>query len=353
MPRLTTVLLAAALTPPASLLLSAQVPRLLERVEVSRVVVDVHVLAGDGRPLRGLSAADLRLTVDGQPVPIESVRWITGAAAPSIDPHDGRMRAPAAPAGDDRPQARRVVLLVQQDFDASRMEGLLAMRRRAEALLGSLGPDNAVAVASFQSHLELWTDFTTDREALGAILGRAVLASGRPPDEAGPAPSGSLRAVFDRAAGRRAATMEQALLVLARALDGVPGPKALVLLGHGFGRIVSPAAWGALMVGFDDEYDRARRILSRARVTVYCLDLTQADAHTLEAGLVRIAEDTGGFYARTHVFPDRAFASLGEALTGHYEVTFETPRLPWGEHRIRIDLVGRQGVVRARRFYVG
>ena len=43
---------------------------------------------------------------------------------------------------------------------------------------------------------------------------------------------------FDAAAGRRAASMEQALLVTARALDCVPGAKSLVVFGHGFGRIL-------------------------------------------------------------------------------------------------------------------
>lgn len=352
MPRLSAFFLLAALLPPSAVRLSAQVPRLLDRVEVTRVVVDVHVLAADGRPLRGLGPADLRLTVDGMPVPIESVRWTTEAAALRSDHAAGE--SPAAPAAsDDAPRGRRIVMLFQKDFEASRMEGLLAMRQRAEAFVESLGPDDRVAIASFHSHLELWTDFTTDRAALMAILRHSILFASRPPAAAAPPPPGSLLPAFDRAAGRRAATMEQALLVLARALDTVPGSKALVLFGHGFGRIVTPAGWGTLMVGFDDEYATARQLLARARATVYCFDLTRADAHTLEVGLIRIAEDTGGFYARTHEFPGQAMTRLAEALAGHYEVTFEPPRLTWGEHRIRIELVGRPGAVLARRSYVG
>jgi hypothetical protein len=94
-------------------------------------------------------------------------------------------------------------------------------------------------------------------------------------------------------------------------------------------------------------------VLARARVTVYCLDLTRADSHTLEAGLIRVAEDTGGFYLRTHEFPAQAMSRLGLALGGHYEVSVDTPDLPRGEHVIRVELIGRKGVVLARRTYVG
>jgi hypothetical protein len=146
--------------------------------------------------------------------------------------------------------------------------------------------------------------------------------------------------------------MEQALLVLARSLDLVPGPKTMVLLGHGFGRIVGgdPARPS---VGFDPEYAEARRLLARARTTVYCLDLTRADAHTLETGLMSVAEDTGGFYLRTHQFPGQAVTRLAAALGGHYEVSFEKPDLPRGEHAIRVDVPGRKARVFARRTYVG
>jgi hypothetical protein len=143
------------------------------------------------------------------------------------------------------------------------------------------------------------------------------------------------------------------LLVIGRALDGLPGAKGMVLLGHGFGRIVGGGGPGWPLVGFDPEYSEARRLLARARTTVYCLDLTRADAHTLETGLVAVAEDTGGFYVRTHQFPGQAMSRLAQALGGHYEVSFEKPDLPRGEHVIRVELVGRKGVVLARRSYVG
>ena len=49
---------------------------------------------------------------------------------------------------------------------------------------------------------------------------------------------------------------------------------------------------------------------------VFCLDVTDADSHTLEAGLKVTAADTGGFFVRTHLFPGQAMRRLSGALAG-------------------------------------
>jgi hypothetical protein len=245
-----------------------------------------------------------------------------------------------------------VLLFFQKDLDASRIEGLMIMLRQAEALLAGLGPDDRVAVASFEHHLELWSDFTADRAAVRAILTRSVLFAGRAGELVNGDPTLLARA-FDREAGRRAYSMEQALAVLGDALERLPGPKAVVLIGHGFGRMIGGGGLSTARVGYEPEYAEARRLLSRARATVYCLDVTRAESHTLETGLMSVAEDTGGFFVRTNWFPAQAVSRLGEALAGHYELSFEKPDLPRGEHVIRVELVGRKGVAFARRTYVG
>ena len=328
----------------------AQVPQVVERVEVSRVVVDVYALGDDGRPLMGLGAGDFRVSVDGKPVTITSVRWTTGSVAPGEGAPPLPDDDPAAGAPRGRP-GRLVLLMFQKDLERSRIEGLMPMLRRAEGLVEGLGPHDRVAVASFEHHLELWSDFTTDRATVRAILTRSILFAGRSGESVSGEPP-LLSRSFDRDAGRRAGSMEQALVVVGRALDAIPGPKSVVLFGHGFGRIIGGSLPSAF-VGFDAEYAEARRLLTRARATVYCLDVTRADSHTLETGLMSVAEDTGGFYLRTNWFPGQAVSRLSEALGGRYELSFAKPELPRGEHAIRVELVGRKGVVFARRTYVG
>ena len=169
---------------------------------MSRVVVDLHVLADDGRPVKGLTAADLRVSVDGKPVKIESLRWTAGAVAlrETVSPLPASDLAVGASAD---PPGRLVMLFFQKDLEPSRVEGLMLMLRQAEALVAGLGPDDRVAVASFEHHLELWSDFTTDRAAVRAILTRSILFAGR----AGELVTGDppfLARTFDREAGRRA-----------------------------------------------------------------------------------------------------------------------------------------------------
>jgi hypothetical protein len=54
------------------------------------------------------------------------------------------------------------------------------------------------------------------------------------------------------------------------------------------------------------EYDEARESIARARMTVFVLDVTQANYHSLETGLETIAEDTGGTYETSSGSPAAA-----------------------------------------------
>ena len=94
---------------------------------------------------------------------------------------------------------------------------------------------------------------------------------------------------------------------------------------------------------FEDAYGEARRALQAARASVFCLDVTDADSHTLEAGLQMTAEDTGGFFARTHLFTEQAMQRLAGALAGHY-VLFVEATAPSDKrwHAIEVELVGRR-----------
>lgn len=320
------------------------VPQVTERVDVSRVVVDTHVLAADGNPVLGLQASDFRVFVDGRPVTIDQVRWTTT----SVASRELRAEAGAITRLDESrlglPSGRQIVLMIQRDLEPSRFQGLVTMLRRTGAFIDGLQEDDRVAVVSFQSHLDVWTDYTTNRALLRQLVDRRLLTESPPATvPAGEGPSLSL--YFDRDAGRRASSMEQALLVLARALDNLPGEKSVVLFGFGFGRILGSH------VTFDAEYAEAGRLFMKARASVFCLDVTDAASHTLEAGLMQVAADTGGFFARTNDFPGLAITRLGLALTGRYELAFVKPDLPRGEHTIRIELVGRAGTVLARRAY--
>jgi VWFA-related protein len=337
---MTTAVILAALAAAAPV---AQDPRFRDRVDVERVMLDARVLDGHGEPRRGLTPADFRLEVDGKPVPVESAFWVDASTpyAEGLPPEEAAVLGarPAAP-------GRLIVFFFQKDLHPSRTPGLMRMIREASRMLDTLHESDRVAVVSFDSHLKLWLDFTEDRETARRGIEHSILFEDRPPAiDDGPFPS--LAATFDPSAARRAATTETGLLVLARALEALPGAKSMVLFGWGMGRF-SPG----LGVRMEADYDQAAAALLASRTTVFSLDVTNADAHTLEAGLKKVARDTGGFYARTHDFPTSAMNRLKRALAGHYVLVFERPDVPRGSHRVQVDLVGLSGEVLARPVFV-
>jgi VWFA-related protein len=218
------------------------------------------------------------------------------------------------------------------------------MKDRAASLLDSLGPRDHVAILVYDSHLRLHADFTTDRSLLRRAILHSVVQEWPKPIAAGPFPS--LAALLDQQAAREADTPETALLVLARALEPLPGAKSVVLFGWGLGHLVGGT------VQMQNNYGDVRRALAEARATVFSLDISDADYHSLEVGLEQVAEDTGGFYMKTHVNPGAAMSRLTEALAGYYVLTFEKPPGRHGSHHVSIGLVGRRGTVLSRNGYV-
>jgi VWFA-related protein len=307
-----------------------------EKVEVSRVLMDVRAVDGRGNPIRGLEAADFRVRVDGRLARVDGVRWVSGTT-----PYSEGLDPAAARAAETRPgpAGRRLVFLFQKDFGSSSyLLGLLRMKNEALKLLETLKPQDEVAVLSFDSHLKLWVDFTTDHARLRKAIDHSILFEEEP--AALPAlEADSLATHLDYGAAKDAATPESALLVLAEALEPLPGSKSLAFFGAWMGHM----SGGAVRMGAD--YGEARSRLAAARVVVFALDVTDADAHSLDVGLQQVAEDTGGFYARTRDFPKIAMDRLERALAGYYVLSFEGPRLGAGAHTVKIDLVRRKGDV--------
>ena len=79
----------------------------------------------------------------------------------------------------------------------------------------------------------------------------------------------------------------------------------------------------------------------------------QADFHSLEVGLGKVSDDTGGFYAKTFRFPDIAIERLQKTLAGHYELEVRKPETKVrGLHTIEVSVNRRDAEVMARSTYV-
>ena len=294
-----------------SAVLAAQVQ---ESITVHRVVVDVRVTDAAGEPVTDLRPEEFEVRIARKPAVVEAAEWVQDVAGSQLSvvqretPQTTSNQQPATP-------GRTLVLFIQTDFARhhTRTHGQLNFLRYADDMIRAFAPEDRVAVFSFDSHLKFRLDLTTDKEQVVDALEASISIDHPPPPPAVPEPS--LAPHLSREAMRRAAHSEAALLLVAHALRQVPGPKSLLLLGWGLGER------GPMGVRMRRDWKPARYALDAARVSIFALDTSYADYHDLELGLQSAAEETGGFYAKTHVFPGIAVARLQRTLSGHYELT--------------------------------
>jgi VWFA-related protein len=314
--------------------------RYVERVDVERVLVDVRVLDGQGRAVAGLVADDFSVKIAGTPVAIESAIWVGGAK------RDRSVAEPARsePATDDGVPGRLIVFLFQKDLEPSRLTGLMRMLVESQHFLDELTPRDQIAVLSFDYQLKVWLDFTSDSEAVRRVLQREILF--KDPQPLRHTSGMSLARRLDPATASKTYSIEKALHRIADALHDLPGSKSIVFIGHGFGRL------GWTGVTMEHGYEDARDALMAARTSVFSLDVTNADYHSLEAGLQMVSHDTGGFFARTHLFTAQAMNRLSGVLTGYYVLFLEQPNVGPGAHDVDVRLTRQQGTVLARNRYV-
>jgi VWFA-related protein len=319
-----------------------------ERVRVDRIIVDARVLDDQGNPVLGLTADDFNVRVNGKLAHVETATWI-GERGPETRHEESAPLSSQPPASrelavDGPLLGRLVVFLFQKDLEPGRVEGLLQMLLRSRDFLATLTPADRVAILSFDSHLKIWTDFTNDRQRLERVLARGLLFETAAAVQSSSAPSLMERLGAEQA--KRTYGIERALELLGEALQPLPGSKALVLVGYGFGRL---SLGGVLM---ENDYEAARRTLLASRTSVFSLDVTNADYHSLEAGLQLVSEQTGGFYARTHLFPAQAMRRLSGALAGYYALFIERPDGHPGRHEVSVKLTRRSERVLATSSYL-
>lgn len=308
-----------------------------ETVVAEQVLVDVRVLDAKGRPILDLEPGDLAVRVDGVPAEIASVEWVEGSL-PELPPLP---EDPAAPIWDGAEDGRLIVLFFQRDLIDSRLKGLVQMTRVVGDFVEGLRPEDRVALVVHDTHLRVYADFTDDHEHISELLASAVVKRTEvAAPEAGPPPS--LMRHISPADAKDAAAADEGLLLLARALDEIWGSKTLLYVGWGLNR---------RLAGSHDVTREALGILLEGHVTMYSLDITDADYHSLEGPLFHAAMETGGFYLKTHVFSESAMERVSRAMEGHYVLSFVKPDLPAGRHTIKLSLEGRKGSAYYRRSY--
>lgn len=139
-----------------------------EAIDVRVVNVEAVVTGRDGERVRGLTAQDFRLLVDGREVPIEFFTEIV----------DGSVVSPAAraagaiPAVEQQTVGRSVLVFIDDSFSLAPQRNQVL--QQVERSLSRLAPRDRVAVVAFNGRqLDLLSDWTDDDGRVVAALADA------------------------------------------------------------------------------------------------------------------------------------------------------------------------------------
>jgi len=325
-----------------------------ESIDVRVVNVEAVVTDAKGERVRGLSAADFRLLVDGREVPVEFFTEIQeGKAAAVKETPAGGPQAPVA-AGEE--VGRSYLIYVDDSFslEGARNEALEKLQRD----LALLAPADRMAVLAFDgARIEVLSPWTGDRAALAAALEQArkrpaqgaqqishqralqadvdwVLdnADSLEGDQVAAFLSDTSNRVAPEARtqlGRTAAAAASAL----RGFEAPPGRKVMLLLSGAWSMKVAPQLYGPMV-------DAANRL----GYTIYPVDVAQSDARSVSA-LGSLAARTGG---RIVVAAKAdAFREVVDDTSSYYWLGF-TPSWKADDRRHRVEVEPRRADLKVR-----
>jgi len=305
-----------------------------DTIVVREITVTARVLDATNRPIHDLTPQDFRARVGRQEVAVRSVDWVSSEEPLGWDiPPEVRAKYDIVV----EPPGKLVVFFVQADLEPLRAKGQMKMLPETRKLMASFHRDDQIAVVSHHSHLKLRQDFTRDHERIPEVVSRSIRFSKAVPPRPGPYPS--LGRYMDARELERVASPERALEVTAEALGHFPGEKVVIYLGWGLGR------YGAGGVSMTPDYEPARQALTKANATVFVVDISEADYHSLEVGLQQVAADTGGTYDRAFHGQQLARERLAAAISGYYVLTIEVPSELEDVRRLHVELARGKGRV--------
>src|SRR5438067_4275919 len=146
-----------------------------ERVNVSRVLIDVRVTDDSAKPITDLTAADFSVKIDGKAAALDTIEWISADHGPGFELQSGTSSI-ATPTR----RGRWIVFLYEKKPDISEVEGLMRLRSGLAGFARMITDDDHVAVLSFDTSLHYWLDFTNDIGRVRRVLEHDLLLGSAP-----------------------------------------------------------------------------------------------------------------------------------------------------------------------------
>jgi VWFA-related protein len=229
-----------------------------ERTEVAVQNVDVVVEDRDGRPVRGLAAADFEVRVDGAVVPITNFYAVESGAlrAPALDPSvPGAQPEEPVIATESAPRRASLLLFVDQTnlAPANRKRVLGAVREHFRDLRAATAP--RVAIVAYDGGVTLRRPFTENLQeiddALADLIDKAPkaerfdleieqikreLEEASNIDDAAGADAGMFAMRVRSYSERRMLQVRATIAALGQLIEaaaGIPGTKSVLYVGDG------------------------------------------------------------------------------------------------------------------------
>lgn len=319
-----------------SLAFGEDAPQYTESIDVVRYLVDTRAVDFAGKAIRDLTADDFVVTINGNPVTVEAASWIAaGDAWPEWrGPQESGEEANDLPVNEEPSTGRLLVFFIQTDFgrNIERTAGQMKFNSfLAKKTIEMMQPEDQAAVLSFDSHLKLRLDFTSDRELIRKAVQDSILINRVSPPKprlTGP----SLARQLDPDAMLKASSDESALLLLANGLHAIEGRRIMILAGWGMGRRLP--GYGRATVMLPPGLSEAIDLLRLDHIPV--ITINTGVGGDLSVGLQQAAKSTGGVYL-TLDWPYQTLARIEGTLAGHYELMLRVePPLKPGQYRLDV-----------------
>jgi hypothetical protein len=318
-----------------------------ETIFVVRYALDVRVVDSYGNAIDDLKPEDFTVKIGKSVAHVEGAQWVALGQRriereENLDPEAEEQQAIEEPE-----QPRSIVLFIQTDFarNSMRILGQMKFNYVADDIIDLFGPNDRIAVLSHDSHLKIRRDFTRDRESLRKAVRESMFID-YPPRPPAATDGPSILPLLDRNEMKKAAHAEAALLILARALHQIEGPRTIILAGWGVGELQGRAG-----VQLEHEWKDAVEILRHDDIPV--ISLNHGIGGQLSFGLAATAAATGGFYAGLQNFESQAVTRVKGALAGHYALTLRIDDLlKPGQYALSVRVNRKGAEVQAPAFIV-
>jgi VWFA-related protein len=321
-----------------------------EKVNVNEVLIDALVTDAQGNVVLGLDKSDFVVRQDGEPVNLDSAIFYSNRRFLESSPQARQLGIDPKQVPDNR----YFVLFFhdqRRDFTPTEASQFMDAAHRAQDWLRSgLAPNDYVAVMSYDYKLKVQQDFSRDREATVRAIDRMVQGeAGDWPSRTAPAEGPSLLAGLPSGTELRDATVRfyDAVELVAKAADAVPGRKNLVLFSRGFGDLSGIARWQPDPRYYPDMV----KALNGSNVAVYAIDIhpnPTSSRHLLADSLSQLANDTAGRYYSVFTNFETPLKQVARETNGYYLLTF-TPSAGKGFQKVTVELKNPEFKVRARR----